>query len=109
MAWLMRGDDVLATAQIAITRSSRRKGLIGRERLDGVFVIPRCRHVHTFGMKFAIDVVFCDRTGTVIRVTTLAPNRISPLVLRSVMVIESAACSCDRWALHVGDVLELTP
>lgn len=46
----------------------RMKGLLGRDSLpEGVvFVFPHCASIHTFGMRFAIDVVFLDRNGLVL-------------------------------------------
>ena len=58
MPWLVRGDDVLAAAEVAVTRKVRRRGLIGRDHLDGVLVLRPCRQVHTFGLQFPIDVAF---------------------------------------------------
>ena len=65
MPWLVRGDDVLAAAEVAVTRKVRRRGLLGRDHIDGVLVLRPCRQVHTFGMQFPIDVAFCDRYGFV--------------------------------------------
>ena len=67
MPWLVRGDDVLASAEVAYAQV-RRRGLIGRDHLDGVLVLRPCRQVHTFGMQFPIDVAFCDRYGFVLHV-----------------------------------------
>ena len=77
MPWLVRGDDVLAAAEVAVTRGQRRRGLTGRDALDGVLVIRPCRQVHTFGMRFPIDVAFCDRYGFVLHLASLAPRRVS--------------------------------
>jgi uncharacterized membrane protein (UPF0127 family) len=60
-------------------------------------------------MRFAIDVAFCDRDDVVLRIATLAPGRLSPLVWRSAYVLEAEAGAFARWGLHVGDRLELTP
>ena len=56
-----------------------RAGLLGRDGIDGVMLLRPCRNVHTFRMRFAIDVAFCDRDDVVLRTTTLAPGRISPV------------------------------
>ena len=85
VSWLVRGDDVLAAAEVAVTRGQRRKGLIGRDGMEGVLVIRPCRQVHTFGMRFPIDVAFCDRYGFVLHRTTLAPRRVSRLDLAFVL------------------------
>ena len=107
MAWLVRDGDVLATAEVADGAKARRRGLMGRDGLEGALVLRPCRHVHTFGMRFAIDVAFCDATGVVLRTTTLPRRRLSPVVARAAFVVEAEAGSFDRWRLARGDRLEL--
>ena len=107
MAWLVRDGDVLAAVEVAETARARRRGLLHRDGFDGAFVLRPCRNVHTAGMKFPIDVAFCDADGTVLRTTTLAPWRISPVVRRSAFVIEAEAGAFDRWRLGRGDRVEL--
>ena len=53
---------------VATTRTARLLGLalLSRERAGAGLLIPRCRSVHTFGMRFDLDLLFLDRTGTVI-------------------------------------------
>jgi uncharacterized membrane protein (UPF0127 family) len=107
MAWLVRDGEVLAAVEVAETARARRRGLIHRDGLDGALVLRPCRNVHTVGMKFPIDVAFCDGDGTVLRTTTLAPWRISPVVRRSAFAIEAEAGAFDRWRLARGDRVEL--
>jgi len=50
--------------------------LLPRDRAGPGLLIPRCRSVHTFGMRFPIDVVFLDRDGAEIkRAVAVPPNR----------------------------------
>jgi uncharacterized protein len=107
MPWLVRGDDVLASAEVAVTRKLRRRGLFGREQLDGVLILRPCRQVHTFGMKFPIDVAFCDRYGFVQHVSHMRPGRLSRYVLRAYFAIEATAGSFERWGIGVGDIIEV--
>jgi uncharacterized membrane protein (UPF0127 family) len=107
MAWLVRGEDVLAAAEIAVTRPQRRKGLVGRDDIEGALVLRPCRQVHTFRMRFSIDVAFCDRDGFVLHAVTLAPWRISRPVPRAYFAIEARAGAFDRWKLSVGDIVEV--
>jgi hypothetical protein len=107
MPWLVRGDDVLAAAEVAVTRRRRARGLIGRDQPEGVLILRPCRQVHTFGMREPIDVAFCDRYGFVLHATTLAPGRVSRIVLRSYFAIEAAAGRFERWNLQPGDVVEI--
>jgi uncharacterized membrane protein (UPF0127 family) len=105
--WLVRGDDVLAAAEVAVTRGQRRRGLAGRDALEGVLVIRPCRQVHTFGMRFPIDVAFCDRYGFVLHRSTLGPRRVSRPVWRSYFAVEACEGAFDRWGLQLGDVVEV--
>ena len=107
MPWLVRGDDVLAAAEVAVTRKVRRRGLSGRDHLDGVLVLRPCRQVHTFGLQFPIDVAFCDRYGFVVHLCEMRPGRVSRFVLHSYFAIEATAGSFDRWQIHLGDVVEV--
>jgi len=107
MSWLVRDGDVLGTAEVADTARNRRRGLLGRDGHDGALVLRPCRHVHTVGMRFAIDVAFCDAEGVVLRTVTLAPWRLSPYVRRAAFAVEAEAGAFDRWRLRPGDRLEL--
>ena len=105
--WLVRDDEVLATAEVAADARARRRGLLGRDGIDGVLVLRPCRHVHTFRMRFAIDVAFCDVNGLVLRTCSLPPGRVSPVVRRAAFVLEAGAGAFDRWRLRSGDRVEL--
>jgi uncharacterized membrane protein (UPF0127 family) len=105
--WLVRDDRVLAAAEEPAGVRGRSRGLIGRDGIDGVMVLRPCRNVHTFGMRFAIDVAFCDRDGVVLRTSTVRPRRISAIVPRAAMALEAEAGALARWNVQVGDRLEL--
>jgi hypothetical protein len=105
--WLVRDGEVLAAAETARTRRERSRGLLGRDGFAGAMVFRRCRSVHTAGMRFAIDVAFCDADGRVQRISMLRPWRISPLVWRAATVIEAEAGAFERWGLRVGDRVEV--
>jgi len=48
---------------------------IDREEAGGGLLIPRCSSVHTFGMRFALDLVFLDSDGEPISVRHAVPPR----------------------------------
>lgn len=106
--WLVRDGEVLAAAEQPATRRGRAKGLLGREAIDGALVLRPCRQVHTFRMRFPIDVVWCAEDGRVVRIATLEPGRISRPVLGARFVIEAAAGATERWRLRVGDAVEIS-
>src|SRR5436853_3541285 len=103
MPSLVRDGEVLADAEVAAGRAERRRGLLGRDGIDGTLVLRPCRQVHTIGMRFPIDVVWCARDGRVVRVARVAPNRVSRAVIRSRFVLEAEAGATQRWRLAVGD------
>jgi uncharacterized membrane protein (UPF0127 family) len=104
--WLVKGDRVLASLDIATDRRSRRRGLLGRDGLDGALLLPNTRSVHTIGMRFPIDVAFCDADLKVLRVLTLQPWRITLPRPHERCVIETERGSFEKWDVEVGDRLE---
>lgn len=106
MAWLLRDGEVLASLTIASERADRRRGLLGRSGFEGALLIERVRSVHTVGMRFAIDVAFCDDDLRVLRIRTLGPGRVTVPVRGASRAIEAEAGAFARWGLAVGDVLE---
>jgi uncharacterized membrane protein (UPF0127 family) len=100
---------VMASAEVADGRTAKRRGLLGRDGIEGAFVIERCRWIHTIGMRFPIDVAFIDPEGTVIKTERLSRHRIGAPVRGACAVIEAEAGAFARWGLKVGDVLEIRP
>jgi uncharacterized membrane protein (UPF0127 family) len=98
---------VLASLEIAESRRDRRRGLLGRDGIDGAILLRPARSVHTVGMRFPIDVAFCDADLRVVRVVRMPRHRVSRLVWRSRAVIEAEAGAFDRWKLRPGDELEV--
>lgn len=107
MAWLVRGTEVLASLEVADGFWSRAKGLVGRDDLQGALLLRPARSVHTLGMRFPIDVAYCDVDGVVLRTVRLVPHRVDRPVWRSRMVVEAPAGAFDDWDLSVGDLLEV--
>ncbi len=108
MAWLMREGEVLAAVEIAASRRARNKGLLGRDGIDGALLLPSARMgVHSLGMRFELDVAFCDRQMVVRRMVCLRPLRMTRPSFGAPCVLEAEAGAFDRWGLHEGDQLEI--
>ncbi len=107
MAWLLREGEVLAALEVADGFVPRLRGLLGRDGVEGALVLPHSRSVHTVGMRFPIDVAFCDRRLTVIDTVHMRPHRIGRPRLRARYVIEAEAGAFERWRLKPGDQLEI--
>lgn len=107
MAWLVRDGEVLASLEVAESLRERSRGLLGRDGVEGALLLRPARSVHTFGMRFPIDVAYCDADLRVVKVRTLVPNRLALPVLRSRAVVETEAGLMRRWELRPGDELEV--
>jgi len=107
MAWLVSDARVLASAEVADTRRARRRGLLGRDRLDGALVIDRCRWIHTIGMRFPIDVAYLDDDGTVVKTIQMNRFRLGTPVRGASWVVEAQGGAFERWGLRVGDEVEV--
>jgi len=105
------GEVVVRTVEVADTRSSRRRGLLGRDCLaaSSALVISPCFAVHTAFMRFAIDVVFVDRDGLVVRIVRELPPWRMAASWRAQQVIELPAGELRTRDVRVGDRLYLDP
>lgn len=98
---------MLASAEVAASHAERRRGLRGRDGVEGALVIPSCSWVHTFGMRFPIDVAFVGGDGVVVKMVRMRPWRLGTPVRDADWLVEAAVGSFERWGLSVGDVVEL--
>jgi uncharacterized protein len=93
---------------VANTSSTRRTGLLKHDSLEegtGLWIVP-CESVHTFFMKFAIDVVYLDRNKRVKKaVGPVVPWRLS-MCLPAHSLLELPAGSIERTGTRKGDELE---
>ena len=107
MAWLVTEGRVLASCESATDRKARRRGLLGRDGIEGALVLRNCRWVHTLGMRFAVDVAYLDQTGIVVKTVHMRRHRVGAPVWRARSVVEAQEGAFGRWGLRVGDVVEL--
>lgn len=97
----------VAPVEVARSFAERSRGLLGRDGAEGAMWIEPASSVHTVGMRFAIDVAFLDRRGHVLRMVTMAPNRLTRIVLRSRVVVEAERGSFAAWGLGPGSQVTL--
>lgn len=107
MAWLVHEGTVLASLERADSFTSRTVGLLGRKEFDGALLLEKTKSVHTFGMKFPIDVAFCDEDLRVLRVVTMRRHRVSKVQFGAWCAIETEAGRFGHWNVKPGDQLEI--
>jgi uncharacterized protein len=102
--------SVLAeAAELANTSATRRTGLLKHERLepgDGLWIVP-CESVHTFFMKFPIDLVYLDKRRKVRKVRRAVPAWRLSACLTAHSVLELPAGTVERTGTAVGDELAM--
>jgi len=108
---LTRRTAIADRVQLAGVGRDRRKGLLGRNGLargEGLWIVP-CEAVHTFAMRFPIDLVYLDRQKRVVKIrSNVGPWRISGC-LRAHSVIELPAGTVRDTKTITGDTLTLDP
>ena len=104
-----RGATLAASVELADTPRARRIGLLKRENLpagEGLWIYPT-QAVHTFGMRFPIDVAFLDRRLRVKRIYhALVPYRLTSFVWGARSVLELPCGSLAETGTAIGDELQ---
>ena len=104
-----RGTQLADRAAIADSSATRRTGLLKHTGLapgEGLWIVP-CEGVHTFRMKFTIDVLFLDKKRRVKKMRPNMAKRKIALSLTSHSTLELPAGTIEATGTCVGDQLEL--
>ena len=110
---LTRQAYLAKSLAVADTHWTRLRGLLGLRPDEfgagaGLWIVP-CHGVHTLGMGFPIDVVYLDRTLTVIHVEAeLKPWRFAPVRRQATSVLELPCRSAAETNTAVGDKIKIT-
>jgi len=95
------------TLEVADGFGARLRGLLGRAHWPpgrGLWLEP-CDAVHTFGMRFSIDVVFVDATGRIRRIDARVKPWRMRMCIGAFSVVELAAGEAQRLGLAPGDAI----
>jgi uncharacterized membrane protein (UPF0127 family) len=101
---------LLCRARLADSFGTRGIGLLTTKSLapdEGLLIKP-CTSVHTWFMRFTIDVVYLTTDGTVVKTTTLKPWRFSFGGKGAKNVLELAKGRSAALGLKAGDILQIT-
>jgi uncharacterized membrane protein (UPF0127 family) len=105
------GASIATALEPAFDSATRKRGLLGRDSLpDGhALIIAPSNLVHTFFMRFAIDIVIAAKSGEVLRVARAVPARRIAGALRGFAVIELRGGALTEADLRRGDRLAVRP
>lgn len=93
---------VTVPVEIAASYGTRRRGLLGRDGIAGAILLTPCSSVHTFRMRFTIDVAYLDKELRVVDVHTMKPGRLGRPRLRARHVLEAEGGAMAEWGVRPG-------
>jgi uncharacterized protein len=106
-----RGTVLATCLEVADSGPKRNKGLLGRTGLPeggGLWIVP-CESVHTFFMKFPIDLIYLDRKNRIKKVCdSVRPWRLSAC-LSAHSILELPSGTIRNTQTQAGDTLEFAP
>ncbi len=111
--WIVKENNrgvVFANAVLATGFVGRLKGLMFKKRLHGMdaLCLMPCNSIHTFFMRFSIDVIFLGKEGQVLKIIhELKPNKVSPIIRKSSCVIETTGGFCKLKGVKEGEKWEI--
>lgn len=103
-------ETLIPHLEVAADLVSRNRGLLGRDNLalDQALWIWKCRWVHTFGMRFPIDLIFVNKKLEVKKtVSRMKPGRLGMPVFTAWSVIELRAGFLEQFPVNLGDKLHV--
>ncbi|HLH71693.1 MAG TPA: DUF192 domain-containing protein [Chloroflexota bacterium] len=104
-----KGTLLADAADKANTSEKRRTGLLKHASLpkgQGLWIVP-CEGVHTFAMKFTIDVVFLNKKRQIVKIRPQMKKSRIAFCLRAHSVLELPAGTLSQTNTNVGDQLEM--
>lgn len=106
---IVKNEECIATVWHARSYFARLRGLLGRTLQEGGgLLLTPCSAIHTIGMGYAIDAVYLDRHGCVLRIDdSLKPGRILPPQRGARHVLELSDGCAKRRMICIGDKLEV--
>jgi uncharacterized membrane protein (UPF0127 family) len=107
-----RGTRLASDVRVADTHWTRLRGLIGTaepqfQMGQALWIVP-CRGVHTFAMRFPLDLIYLDSGGSVIELLhNVQPWRVAPLRIRAASVLELPVGAIRASGTEAGDRVEV--
>ena len=107
---LRNGKELSNDVTLADTLLKRMKGLLGKTEMlagEALWIRP-CISIHTFLMRFPIDVIFLNKSNQVIAaIKNLKPNRLTRLYPKAVSVLELPAGILQVTDTRLGDEIKI--
>jgi hypothetical protein len=105
-----KNKTIANAVYFAATPLKRMRGLLGRDSLGALeaMVIKPCNSIHTFFMRFPIDVLFINQESKVVKcIVNMPAFRLSPISLTSQFVIELPVGTIKATNTTEGDQIAI--
>ncbi len=103
------GRLIAGRVRVAQDLKSRHVGLLNRGSMgvdEGLLIKP-CNSIHTFFMKFGIDVVFLSRQGMVVKIAkNIKPFRLESCHIKGYMTLELTGGVLKEFDIKIGDYID---
>lgn len=99
-------NDEVFQIEIANSFIERLVGLLLHKTLDekNGLLLKNCKQVHTFFMKFPIDVIFIDKNNKIIHFESdMNKNRISKFIKNASKILELKAGTVNKYNIKIND------
>ena len=100
------GAIIAEKAKITQNFKERSVGLLNRKSLESgeALLIKPCNSIHTFFMRFPIDVAFLNKEGNVVGIVkNMAAWRLASCIFKGYMTLELPVGSIDIQGIKIGD------
>lgn len=101
-ATLLCDGRPVAKLEVAASPWARYRGLLGRDGLDGAILLVKTNGVHTFGMRFPLDVAYLTRDLRVITIVQMKVGRFARPRLHARHTLEASRGSLAQWGIEPG-------
>lgn len=101
---------IIEKLTIADDFKKRMIGLLNRKNMESNegLLLYNCKQIHTFFMKFPIDVFFLDKNKKIIKIyEEIKPFKITNYIKNAKYALEAKAGISKKYKLKVGDILDL--
>ena len=104
----LNGQEIISQVEPADSFLKRFMGLMFRKSMppDSGLLLSPCNAIHTFSMRFPIDVVYLDDMSIIVYIEkSMRPNKIGKTIKKAASVLELNMGIADKLDLDVGDKL----
>ncbi len=88
---------MLAALEVTESREERMVGLLNRDGIDGAILIRPARSVHSVGMRFPLDVAFCDGDLVVVDIVRMGRGRVGRPRRKPRVVVADRSYDFDKY------------